>query len=242
MQVIYLTMINLKIFQNKIDLIIILNAVFLILILWLANATNIDITVENNFFDFDKKLWLIDRDEPIKKFIFYNFPKYIFGAAIFLSIIFAVLGFKKKTQFFFNNRHKFLLAFLGLTLIPLIAGNIKKFTNIYCPSQLEIYDGDHAYVKIFQPNKVLENNVKKGKCFPAGHAVTGFAWIILFFVFEKKSRKYLSLAGSMALGWVLGFYQMMKGAHFVSDTFCAMLICFILAAVITRIYKLKFRQ
>lgn len=235
-------MTNSRIFQriNKIDLAIIANAILLALVLWWTNSSNLDVEIQNHFFDFNTKSWLIDRNEPVKKFIFYNFPKIIFGVGIFGCAIFSILGFVKKSQFFFKNRHKFFLAFLGLVFIPLIAGNIKKFTNTYCPTQLEIYDGSHPYVKIFQPDFEMLNG-KKGKCFPAGHAVTGFALMILFFIFEKKSYRYLALVMAITLGWVLGFYQIMKGAHFFSDTVVAMLVCFILAAIIARIYRLENR-
>lgn len=205
--------------------------------LLLANYTNIDIIIQNHFFNFETKKWLIDRNEPIKKFIFYNFPKILFGLLILVILIFAVLGFRKKSPFFFTNRHKFLLIFLGLSLIPLIAGNVKKFTNIYCPSELAIYDGNYPYVKVLEHYDENFQQIKKGKCFPAGHAVTGFALLILFFAFEKKNHKILALFLAIISGWILGLYQMMKGAHFFSDTLTAMLLCFLLAALIYRTWR-----
>jgi membrane-associated PAP2 superfamily phosphatase len=41
------------------------------------------------------------------------------------------------------------------------------------------------------------------------------------------------------LGWILGFYQILKGAHFVSDTILAMLLCLLLAQIIAKIYRQK---
>lgn len=231
-------MTNLKISQkiNKIDLLIIIDLALILGSLLLINFSNIDLEIQKYFFDFDKKTWIVDRDEPIKKFIFYQFPKVLFGVAIIACAAFSFLGFKKKSQFFSRNRHKFFLIFLGLSLIPLIAGNVKKFTNIYCPNQLEIYDGKYPYVKILESYEADFHQEKKGQCFPAGHAVTGFALLILFFAFEKKFNKILGLTSGLSLGWILGSYQTLKGAHFFGDTLIAMLLCFFLAAIITKIY------
>lgn len=237
-------MTNLKISQkiNKIDLLIIIDLALIIGSLLLINFSNIDLEIQKYFFDFDKKTWIVDRDEPIKKFIFYQFPKVLFGITIVACAVFSFLGFKNKSKFFSRNRHKFFLIFLGLSLIPLIAGNVKKFTNIYCPNQLEIYDGKYPYVKILESYEADFHQEKKGQCFPAGHAVTGFALLILFFAFEKKLNKILGLTISLSLGWILGSYQTLKGAHFFGDTLIAMLLCFLLAAIITKIYKIKFQN
>lgn len=222
--------------STKINKLIALDLIAIAASLLLINYSNIDVKIQNYFFDFDKKIWIIDSSESIKKFFFYKLPKISFAIAAVACAVFAILGFKKKSQFAFQNRHKFLLIFLGMIFIPLIAGNIKKFTNIYCPSQLEIYGGNYPYVKILDSYDADFHQAKKGKCFPAGHAITGFALMILFFALEKKRNRILSLIFANLIGWITGIYQMLKGAHFLGDTLIAMLLCFLLAAIITKIY------
>ena len=219
--------------MKKIDILIIANLALILLVLWAAQSTNIDVFLQNYFFDFTAKTWLIDAHEPVKKFIFYKFPKILFGVAILALLLALLIGLYKKNNYCEKNFSKIMLIFLGLALIPLIAGNIKKFTNIYCPSQLEIYSGQHEYVKIF--DKYQKPQEKKGECYPAGHAITGFALFILFFAAEKKRNKIIGLFAAIILGWALGLYQMLKGAHFLSDTLVAMLLCFLLAAIIAKI-------
>lgn len=232
--------------KNKIDLLIIIDLAFLALTLWLTQITDFDLTIQQYFFDFQNKSWLIDESkEPIKTFFFYLFPKIIFCLAISYFLIATLLGFKQKNSannFFARNRQIFLLILLGLTLIPLIAGNVKKFTNIYCPNQLLIYTGDNPYVRIFDsyPQNFLQG--KKGQCFPAGHCITGFAFMILFFALRKRSHRFLALFVSLLLGWILGIYQMAKGAHFLSDTLIAMLLCFLIAALIARVHSARLQK
>lgn len=214
---------------KKNNLLIIINLILIGVALCFINYSDFDAELQNYFFDFKNKSWLIDKNEPVKKFIFYKFPKIIFAAAIFVCLIASV-----KLP---HNRHTLILILLGLIIIPLLAGNIKKFTNIYCPEQLEIYGGDKPYVKIFNSYPENFHQLKKGECFPAGHCITGFALMILFFALQKKSHRILGLLTSLTLGWITGFYQMLKGAHFFGDTLVSMLVCFFLAALIARFYS-----
>ena len=222
---------------QKIDILIITTSILILCALGLINYSNIDLIIQNHFFNFENNTWLIDRDEPIKKFFFYKLPKILLGAVIVFCLIATVLGFKKKSQFFYQNRHHFFLIFLGLSLIPLIGGNVKKFTNVYCPTQLKIYGGNRPYVKIFDHYEKNFYQEKRAKCFPAGHSVTGFALFILFFALKKKSHKFCGFFAAMIFGWILGFYQIAKGVHFFGDTLVSMLCCFLIAAILSRIYE-----
>ena len=257
---------------RAIDILIIINLALVFMALCLINYTNFDLNIQKYFFDFESKKWLIDKNEPVKKFIFYQFPKILFGVILIACLSIAIIGFRKNTlharhpelvsgsftsttpnhlrhpelvsgsfaptspNFFTKNRHKLLLIFFGLAFVPLIVGNIKKFTNVYCPMQLEIYGEKYPYVKIFDHYPADFLQPKKAKCFPASHSVTGFALFILFFALTKKRSKIYGLFSGFIFGWILGFYQMAKGAHFFGDTLVSMLLCFLVAALIARFY------
>lgn len=227
---------NSKIFQtykNKnIDLLILTTLLLIILTLFLIKLSNIDVFIQNYFFDFTDKEWLIDKSEPFKKNIFHKLPKIIFGLLILLTIFFA---FKYRTNNYFRYQQALLIV-IGLTVNPIISANIKKFTNIYCPAQLKIYSGNHDYHKIFYINQPDELKNKKGQCFPAGHAVAGFSLFILFFVFQTRFLQISSLIMAILAGWIIGSYQIIKGDHFFGDTLISMLLCFVLSAIIARIF------
>lgn len=239
--------------KNQVNFLIIADLALLIAALCFVNYSSFDLRLQNHLFNFETKNWLIDADEPVKKFIFYTLPKILLGVGIFAALVATIFGFKnkaKKSQFFFKNRHKFLLIFLGLALIPLTVGNIKKITDIYCPNQLAEYSGQYPHTRIFakydenflelRRNKsphgeAQQGKANKGQCFPAGHPVTAFCLMILFFALEKKSHKFIGLFAAIVLGWVLGFYQMAKGAHFFGHNLVSMFACFLVAALIFRI-------
>ncbi|MGP1486132.1 MAG: hypothetical protein ACTTJC_08675 [Campylobacter sp.] len=46
--------------------------IFLILTILLFYFTNFDITVQEKFYDFENKTWLINKKEPVLKFILYD--------------------------------------------------------------------------------------------------------------------------------------------------------------------------
>jgi membrane-associated PAP2 superfamily phosphatase len=229
-------------FHRKIDLAILGNILLIILAVILIDKTNIDLTIQNLLFDFDHTKWLVDKNEPVAKFFFYNLPKYLLGLTITSSLVILILNHKNKLPSSFKKyQRQIFILFLGIILIPLVAGNIKKFTNIYCPNQLAIYDGKYPYTKILEPYPVDFKPLKVGKCFPAGHAVTGFCFMILFFVF-KAGKRNAGLLFGVALGWVLGAYQMFKGTHFFGDTLVGMLCCFLVALLIVRFVNLVWKD
>ena len=219
-------------------LILLLTTALITVFLILFYIFNLDIIIQNNFFNFVTEKWMVDRDEIIKKIIFYKIPKIIISLNILAFFALSIFSFKKKNHKFYKYRHQILLIFLGLSFIPMIAGNVKKFTNTYCPSQLEIYGGNKPYIKIFDSYPTNFVQEKKGKCFPAGHVTSAFAFYILFFALKSYHQKIISFLLATLFGWIIGLYQILKGAHFVSDTLITMLLSFLLACFITMFYRI----
>ncbi len=190
--------------------------------------TDLDIYIQNFFYDFDKHQWLIDERSPMPRLFFYNGIKVviiIFGVGVLCTWLWSFKNLKLKTY-----RKKQLLIILSLILIPIIAALGKQTTNVFCPSKLKIYGGDIPHIKLFEtmPDYIS----KKGKCFPAGHASGGFALMSLYFLFKKSRHSYAGLAIGLVTGWIMGIYQMVKGAHFLSHTLATMEIAWIMILVI----------
>lgn len=162
-------------------LILLLTTALITVFLILFHIFNLDIIIQNNFFNFVTEKWVVDRDEIIKKIIFYKIPKIIISLNILAFFALSIFSFKKKSHKFYRYRHQILLIFLGLSFIPMIAGNVKKFTNTYCPSQLEIYGGNKPYIKIFDSyptNFVQEKKRKVLSCWTCNQCIR-----FLYFIF-----------------------------------------------------------
>jgi len=82
----------------------------------------------------------------------------------------------------------------------------------------------------------------KGHCFPGGHASTGFSLLSGFFVFRKSHQKiaYLFLFLGSTLGFITGWGQMMRGAHFLSHNLWTGWIIFTFNLFLYRIFYNKF--
>ena len=66
-----------------------------------------------------------------------------------------------------------------------------------------------------------------GHCFPAGHASTGFAFMAAYFGLRQSDspRALVWLGLALVVGFVLGFAQQVRGAHFMSHTFWTAWLC-----------------
>ena len=79
----------------------IINLALIIISLWIFQKTDIDLKIQNNFYNFVDKSWIIDRNEPVKKFIFYQLPKILLGITIISSLVMSIITFiKKKNKFY----------------------------------------------------------------------------------------------------------------------------------------------
>ncbi|WP_446892432.1 phosphatase PAP2 family protein [Acinetobacter sp. NS4_7] len=65
-----------------------------------------------------------------------------------------------------------------------------------------------------------ELSATAGHCFPGGHASSGFALLVGYFIYRttRPKRAYFFLLAALILGFAMGWAQMMRGAHFLSHT------------------------
>jgi len=66
----------------------------------------------------------------------------------------------------------------------------------------------------------LPNGVAAGHCFPAGHATVGL-WLAAFLIFwlpDQPKKALVVFCSGIALGFILGWVQQMRGAHFLFHT------------------------
>ncbi len=112
-----------------------------------------------------------------------------------------------------------------------IVGLLKTMTNVHCPWDLVEFGGSFPHIPLFAPRPSL---LKAGQCFPAAHASSGYALMVLYFVFRERSKLLarLGLVLGVGVGVVFGLAQQARGAHFLShDLWSAFLVWMILAGV-----------
>lgn len=80
-----------------------------------------------------------------------------------------------------------------------------------------------------------------GHCFPGGHASSGFSLITGFFVFRTSKPKiaYVFLFLGLSLGFLMGWGQMIRGAHFLSHNLWTGWVVFAFNLVMYKIFYKK---
>lgn len=118
----------------------------------------------------------------------------------------------------------FLAIIIGTSLVT--AG--KNLTNRHCPWDMDRYGGKVPYTNLFEGTP---KGFPPGRCFPAGHAAGGFALMSLYFVFRDRNKPLARamLAAGFLTGFVFGYAQMARGAHFFSHNVWTAAICWLVA-------------
>jgi membrane-associated PAP2 superfamily phosphatase len=200
--------------------------------------TDLDLRLQDRFYDFNARRWVVDEKEPVGRLVFYNGPKALVWLFALTTLTLAAGPARWREKFRLDRRGLW-LGVLVIATVPALAGLGKKYTNIFCPSEIRRYDGEQPYAKLCEPYPADDRPTKRGGCFPAGHASGGFALLGLIAVRGTRRWRQGILALGLGLGWWMGGYQMLKGAHYLSHTVTTMLVAWLVVQLWARALKLS---
>ncbi len=203
----------------------------------LFEFTQLDLALQDPFYDLATRRWLVDAKEPVGRAIFYNGPKalvFVFG----LGALALAAGPARWRDRFALNRRGLWLAVLVIATVPALAGLGKNLTNVFCPSEIRRYGGDVAYARLCEPFPADDLPARRGGCFPAGHASGGFALMGLLAVRSTRRWRHGAIALGLGLGCWMAFYQQLKGAHYLSHTLTTMLVAWLVVLLWRRALRL----
>ena len=219
---------------------IIITAFLLIAVIALFQFTNLDILIQNFFYNFESKSWLIDKNEPILKFFLYDGMK-IFLIAIAVGILFSLI-FLRKNKIIQEYKKGLIIVLLAAFFIPLFIGSLKAISNTPCPCNIVNFNGKYPDIKVFDSYPKDFVQPSKAKCWPAGHASGGFALMALFFLFKTPINQKRALIIGLVVGWSMGTYKMLLGDHFLSHTIITMMMAWLIILIIVKFTQFKQRQ
>lgn len=206
-------------------------------ILVLEYYTDIDLWIQDLLYVSESRQWVVNPLLHQKlTWFFYKGPKFFYGAVCFSAVVYLLLSRRVKSLRRHNRSVWVLL--LSLVLVPLIVASAKYFTNVYCPYQLNVYNGAYPFVRILEAYPADFVQLKNGRCFPAGHATVGFAFMALYFCFHDRLLKWCGVAFGLTLGWTTAVYQMFRGQHFLSHGLFTMVAS--LAVILLVNYAVRF--
>ena len=207
-------------------------------------TTSADVVVQRWLFDAEIDSWIIDRDQPWLRFIFYDGVKKLYFGIV---IIFSVLIFSPSLARFglpvacakSFDQQTLKVILVSLILIPLFVNGLKAVTNVPCPKDLALFGGNYPHITLFRgyPPEFLQQGPIR--CYPAGHASGGFALMALSLLGKTRRAQTTIASAACILGWVVGLYKMGIGDHFLGHTAVTMLIAMIVILLVDRSLRLR---
>lgn len=213
-----------------------LNILLLIFIIVFFEYTPVDLWLQSYFYQPETGQWLVDRQQPLLKWLFYDGIKQLFIAAN-LGLL-GVLIFMRHRPWVQCRRQALWTIFLSCLIVPLTISTLKIITQVPCPKHLQRFGGTYPYIRLLTPYPEGFNpRLKRTECYPAGHASGGFALFALATLAKRRRHQIFLLLLAFGIGWIIGGYKMLIGDHFLSHTLVSMvlsglLVTWIHAAVI----------
>jgi len=197
----------------------------------LFESSRIDVWIADAIYRSEGDAWSLRRD-PL-------FRDALHGAASrIVDIAYALLALSCAASFFVERlrpyRRTFVYLVAAVAASTLAVAFLKNVTRVPCPWSIDRYGGELPYLETW---RAVVTRASSGRCFPSGHAGSGFAWIALYFVCRRHAPqwRWIALGGALAVGTTFGIAQQLRGAHFVSHDVWALAICWFAACAATPI-------
>ena len=188
-----------------------------LLVIAIGRFTNIDLIIEDSYYTPALNIFVW------KNSWFANQLMHIYVKDIIIFIVLIFIGFVVidvlRHFTFIDTWLRVRLRFVAIAaiLIPTIISGLKQTSALHCPWDEQRYGGAAPYLRLFD---AIPPNMEAGHCFPAGHASTGL-WLAALCVFWLPHRPRMALIvffSGLGVGFVLGWVQQMRGAHFLTHT------------------------
>ncbi|MCF5460092.1 phosphatase PAP2 family protein, partial [Pseudomonas syringae] len=116
---------------------------------------------------------------------------------------------------------------LSMALSTAFVTPVKVVTSVQCPWSLKEFGGQETYSELLSPRPATD---KPGRCWPGGHAATGFTLFALFFALRDRRPRMakMGLALAFGLGTVFSVGRMLQGAHFFSHNIWTAVFCWLI--------------
>lgn len=201
-----------------------------LLLLWLGARTDLDLTLADAMFDpitrsFPwRHAWLTER-------LGHGLLKYLLVCMGALVVLVCAWDWYRPRHWPQWWRLRLRVLALSALLVPLAVSLLKRASYSHCPWDLQRYGGAQPYLRLLD---AVPTGLPAGHCLPAGHASSAL-WLVALAVFWLPHKpRTAAVVGflMLVLGFVTGWMQQLRGAHFLSHTLWSMwLACVIVAAL-----------
>ncbi len=214
-----------------------------VLVFCLFDLTNIDRTISNALIDPSTGEFIL-RHSKLFEDLTHRWPRVIPDWTGELAVIGALLSFiwprlaahteaapvrfleranvAPLLRFTTDHRRDLFFVVVAFALTTGVIHYLKAHTSVYCPVETTLYGGKELRVEWFEHFTWL-HKAGDGRCWPGGHASSGFTMLALYFVARRYRWQHAKalLGAIVLLGMVFGTTRVLQGWHYMSHTFWA---------------------
>jgi len=194
-------------------------------------CTTLDLWLADLIYRWEGGVWALRRD-PLVRDVLHSHAKQLTGVVYGLIASLCAMSFVVARLSMYRWGLVYLVSAIAISTLSVSL--LKDVTHVYCPWSVARYGGDVPYVPNWRAILAQEGD---GRCFPSGHASSGFALLALYFFCARyaPALRWYTFAMAMVLGTVFGVAQQLRGAHFLSHDVWALAICWFVAVIATPI-------
>ncbi len=192
-------------------------------------STRVDVWLADAIYRWEGGAWSLRRD-PIVRDLLHNDAKHAIGVVYGVLVLACVLSFfLERLAAYRWGLVYMVIAVAGSTLLVAM---LKDVTHVNCPWSVDRYGGEVPYLPTWR--EVLLHG-RSGRCFPSGHAGSGYALLASYFYCRRFAPRWrwLVLVAALVLGVAFGVAQLLRGAHYLSHDLWALAICWFVAVAAT---------
>ena len=141
----------------------------------------------------------------------------VFGVLAIIGFVISLLPTRFRV---WRRSLGFLVLALGISTS--VVTPLKALTAVHCPWSLSEFGGTETFTPLLSERAATES---PGRCWPGGHASSGFSLLALFFLLRDKRPRSarVALVFALRLGALFSLGRMMQGAHFLSHNLWTLL-------------------
>ncbi len=212
-----------------------------LLVFCLFDLTNIDRVISNALLDPSTGEFILRRSQLFET-LTHKWPRVLPDWTGELAIIGALLSFiwprlaeypqgvrfaeqarlAPLLRFTTTYRRDLFFVIVAFALTTGVIHYLKAHTSVYCPVETTLYGGKQLRYEWFE-NFTLLHKAGDGRCWPGGHASSGFTLLALYFIARRYRWQHAKalLCAILVLGIVFGTTRVLQGWHYMSHTFWA---------------------
>ncbi|MDB6144007.1 MAG: phosphoesterase [Pseudomonas sp.] len=196
-----------------------------VILLLVIESTNLDMYVARFAFNPAKGGWLGGNSYFLEDILHDRAKQALIGIRVICLLTLVAAFFVPRLK---SWKRELAFATIAMLFTPGYVMPVKLATQVQCPWSLTEFGGTETYSKVFEHRAATV--AEKGKCWPGGHAATGFSLFALFFMFRDRRPRLAraALILTFTTGTIFSISRMLQGAHFFSHNIWTAVFCWLI--------------